>query len=240
MKKAHPANQDGFFFSFSIDLIMDFKRLLYSDNKSRRIAELIFLYGFLPLLVMLEKWDIPLMVFLLFMGLSVYFYLVNDPNFDRKTLLNWKQGRTELGKILIMFGISAIVMLALIWGIDSSKMFLLLRTNPLLLLMISIFYPLFSVIPQGLAYRSMFFHRYGDLFPGNALKIIISAAVFAFGHVLYKNWMVMVLTFVAGLIFGYRYYKTKSLAISVLEHALYGVWLFACGLGYFFVSSMVE
>ena len=189
---------------------------------------------------MLERWDIPLMVFLLFMGLTVYFYLVNDPDFDRKTFLNWKQGRAELGKILVMFGISAFVMLALIWIIDPSKMFLLLRTNPLLLLMISIFYPLFSVIPQGLAYRSMFFHRYGDLFPGNALKIIVSAAVFAFAHILYKNCMVLLLSFIAGLIFGYRYYKTKSLAISVLEHAIYGVWLFACGLGYFFVSSMVE
>lgn len=221
-------------------LIMNFRRFLYSNNKPRRIAELVFLYGLLPLLVMLARSDIPLMFFLLFMGLSVYFYLLNDTNFDQKTILNWKQGRVELGKILIMFGISAIVMLVLIWIIDSSKMFLLLRTNPWLLLMISIFYPLFSVIPQGLAYRSMFFHRYGDLFPGNALKIMSSAAVFAFAHILYKNWMVLALSFLAGLIFGYRYYKTKSLAISVLEHALYGVWLFACGLGYFFVSSMVE
>ena len=127
------------------------------------------------------------MIFLLFMGLSVYFYLAYDPNFDRKTFLNWQRGRAELGKILMMFGISAIVMLVLIWIIDPTKMFLLLRTNPWLLLMISIFYPLFSVIPQGLTYRSMFFHRYGDLFPGNALKIISSAAVFAFGHILYKN-----------------------------------------------------
>ena len=235
MEKAHPAYLDGFFFDLA-RLIMDFKHFLYSNNKSRRIAELVFLYGLLPLLVMLERWDIPLMLFLLLMGLSVYFYLANDPNFDPKTFLNWKQGRAELSKILIMFGISAIVMLALIWIIDSSKMFLLLRTNPLLLLMISVFYPLFSVIPQGLAYRSMFFHRYGDLFPGNALKIISSAAVFAFAHILYKNWMVLALSFLAGLIFGYRYYKTKSLAISVLEHAMYGVWLFACGLGYFFVS----
>jgi len=219
---------------------MNLRRFLYSNNKPRRIAELIFLYGFLPLLVMFERWDIPLMVFLLFIGLSVYFYLANDPSFDRKTFLNWKQGKTELGKIFVMFGISAFVMLALIWIIDPSKMFLLLRTNPMLLLMISILYPLFSVIPQGLAYRSMFFHRYGDLFPGNALKIISSAAVFAFAHILYKNWMVLVLSFMAGLIFGYRYYKTKSLSISILEHAMYGVWLFACGLGYFFVSSMVE
>jgi membrane protease YdiL (CAAX protease family) len=227
------------FFNIAL-MMMDFRHYLYSRNKPRRIAELFVLFILLPFILTWSKLNIPLMLVLLFMGISVYIYLIHDPTFDRKTLLNWQQGKAELGKILIMFGISAIVMLVLIWIIDASKMFLLLRTNPWLLLIISIFYPLFSVIPQGLAYRSMFFHRYGDLFPGNAMKIISSAAVFAFGHILYKNWMVLVLTFVAGLIFGYRYYKTKSLAISILEHALYGVWLFTCGLGYFFVSSFVE
>ena len=219
---------------------MNLRNLLYSDIKARKIAELLFLYGALPVFVMLNIANIPLMAILLFMGITVYLYLIYDPTFDRKSFINWKQGKAELGKLLLMFGISAMVMLALIWIIDASKMFLLLRTNPLLLLLISIFYPLFSVIPQGLAYRSMFFHRYGELFPGDALKIIVSALAFSFGHVIYKNWMVLVLTFVAGLIFGYRYFKTKSLAVSVLEHAMYGVWLFACGLGYFFVSSLVE
>lgn len=201
---------------------------------------MLILYVVLPVVLMLNRWNIPLMVVLLFMGITVYLYLIYDPSFDRKTFLNWKKGKAELGKILLMFGISAIVMLILIWIIDPSKMFLLLRTNPWFLLIISIFYPVFSVIPQGLAYRSMFFHRYGGLFPRENLKIILSAAAFSFGHVLYKNWMVLALTFVAGLIFSYRYFKTKSLAISVLEHAMYGVWLFTCGLGYFFVSSLVK
>ena len=191
---------------------MNLRKFLYSDNKLRKIAELLVLYGMLPVLIMLDIWDIPLMVILLFMGITVYIYLIYDPVFDRKTFLNWEQGKKDIGSILIMFAISALTMLVLIWIIDSSKMFLLLRTNPWLLLMISIFYPIFSVIPQGLAYRSMFFHRYGDLFQHNAAKIIISALAFSFGHILYKNWLVLALTFVAGLIFSYRYFKTKSLA----------------------------
>jgi membrane protease YdiL (CAAX protease family) len=219
---------------------MNFRRFLYADNKARKIVELLILYGLLPVIVMLDLWNVPLMAILLFMGITVYLYLIYDPSFDRRTFLNWKQGRAELGRILLMFGISAIMMVMLIWIIDADKMFLLLRTNPWLLLMISVFYPVFSVVPQGLAYRSMFFHRYGELFPGDELKIIFSAVAFSFGHVLYKNWLVLALTFVAGLIFSYRYFKTKSLAISVLEHSLYGVWLFTCGLGYFFVSSLVE
>ena len=52
--------------------------------------------------------------------------------------------------------------------------------------------------------------------------------------------LVLLLTFVAGILFAWRYERSKSLAVSIVEHSLYGVWLFACGLGYFFVSSFVE
>jgi len=131
-------------------------------------------------------------------------------------------------------------MVVLIWQIDKTKLFYLPHSNPWFLLLISIFYPVFSVVPQGLAYRALFFHRYGSLFPGNILKIIASAAFFSFGHILYKNALVLILAFIAGLIFAYRYQKTNSLLISILEHSLYGVWLFTCGLGYYFVSYFVK
>jgi len=105
---------------------------------------------------------------------------------------------------------------------------------------ISIFYPIFSVIPQSLIYRALFFHRYDKLFGNPYLKIILSAVFFAFGHILYKNWLVVLLAFVAGLIFSIHYYKSKSLAWNVVEHSLYGVVLFGSGLGYFFVSHFVQ
>jgi membrane protease YdiL (CAAX protease family) len=174
------------------------------------------------------------------MGVSVYFFLKYDPGFERSTFVNWKRGRNELKSIFMIFLPSAAIMLAMIWIIDPDRVFGLARTNPLLLLLISIFYPVFSVIPQGLAYRALFFHRYAELFRGKIPGILASAAFFSFGHILYKNWLVLVLTFIAGLIFGWRYERSKSLAISIIEHALYGVWLFACGLGYFFVSAVVE
>jgi membrane protease YdiL (CAAX protease family) len=131
-------------------------------------------------------------------------------------------------------------MVVLIQIIDPDKLFQLARLNPGLLVMISVFYPVFSVIPQGLAYRALFFHRYGTLFRGRISGIIASALFFSFAHILYKNWFVLALTFIAGVIFAWRYEKSKSLFISIIEHSLYGVWLFACGLGYFFVSSFVD
>ena len=213
--------------------------LLYGKSRFRLSVEMALLYIVLPLFIMLDILPVPLMLVLMLMGLAVYFYLWYDPKFDRTSLINWESGRKELRSILLMFIPAGIIMVILIRIIDADKLFLLARINPLLLLMISIFYPLFSVIPQGLAYRGLFLHRYGHLFPGRVSRILISAAIFSFGHILYKNWMVLLLTFVAGLLFAWRYERSKSLAISIIEHALYGVWLFTCGLGYFFVSSFV-
>jgi membrane protease YdiL (CAAX protease family) len=189
---------------------------------------------------MMDFLPVPLLVILLLMGISVHLYLYNDPSFSRQKFYNWDKGKEEIPGIILLFIPSAVIMIILIWQIDSTKLFFLARKNPLFLMIISIFYPVFSVVPQGLAYRSLFFHRYGGLFPGRILKIVISGLIFSFGHILYRNPLVLLLTFIAGLIFACRYNKSDSLLISVLEHSLYGVWLFTCGLGYYFVSSFVN
>jgi len=214
--------------------------IIYNQNKSRLISEFIVLYLILPVLIMLDFLPVPLLLILLVLGVTVHLFLSYDHGFARNSLYNWRSGKKEIGKIILLFIPLAALMVLFIWKIDKSKLFYLPSSNPFFLLMISIFYPVFSVVPQGLAYRALFFHRYGSFFPGDTLKIIISAAIFSFGHILYKNAMVLLLAFIAGLIFAYRYQKTNSLLISILEHSLYGVWLFTCGLGYFFVSSFVE
>jgi membrane protease YdiL (CAAX protease family) len=216
------------------------KKVIYNNSRARLISEFIILYLILPLLVMLNLLPVPLLLILLVLGIAVHMFLYYDPTFNRNNFINWKSGRREVWKIFLLFIPLGALMVFLIWQIDKTKLFYLPSSNPWFLLLISIFYPVFSVVPQGLAYRALFFHRYGSLFPGNTLKIIASAAVFSFGHILYKNVLVLILAFIAGLIFAYRYRKTDSLLISILEHSLYGVWLFTCGLGYFFVSYFVK
>jgi len=218
----------------------DWKKIIYRSNTPRLIIEFMILYVILPVLVMFDILHVPLLLILLIMGISVHLFLYYNPSFDRKNFYNWQKGKKEIPRLLLLFIPAAALMVVLIWQIDSSKLFYMVRTNPMFLLMISIFYPVFSVVPQGLAYRSLFFHRYSDLFPGKLLKIIVSATIFSFSHIVYRNPLVLILTFIAGLIFAYRYFKTDSLLISVLEHSLYGVWLFTCGLGYYFVKSFVS
>jgi len=201
--------------------------------------EIIILYILFPLLFLWDIFNFPIMLLLLPMGIGIYLFLRRDSSFDNNLFINWENGRKFLKPMLLLSIVSAIVMLVTIWLIDPSNVFFLVRKKPWFLLIISIFYPLFSVIPQALAYRALFFHRYALLFGGKWTQLIVSAALFSFGHILYKNWLVLLLTFVAGLIYSYRYLQSKSLALSVLEHSIYGVWLFASGLGMFFISSRV-
>jgi uncharacterized protein len=221
-------------------MAIQWEKIIYNHSKIRLISEFIVLYLAIPLLVMFKLVPVPLLVILLIMGITVHLFLYYDPAFNKEYFFNWKSGKGEILRIILLFIPLAALMVLLIWKIDKTKLFYLPATNPLFLIMISIFYPVFSVVPQGLAYRALFFHRYGSLFPGNTLRIVISAVLFSFGHILYKNALVLLMAFIAGLIFAYRYYKTQSLMISVLEHSLYGVWLFTCGLGYFFVSAFVD
>ncbi len=216
------------------------KELIYNDNKKKLWVELTLLYILLPGTIALDILPVPLMVILFIMGVSVFLFLRYDRNYDPSLYINWQKGRKYIPQVLLFFLGAAAIMSLLTWLIMPERMFYLARHDPIMLLMISIFYPIFSVIPQGLAYRSLLFHRYGKLFSNRYQLILVSALLFSYGHILYRNWLVLLLTFVAGLVFAYRYYQTKSLMVSIIEHGLYGVWLFASGLGFYFVSSFVE
>ena len=218
----------------------NFSKILYSKNKIRLISELLVLFIIFPLMFAFDVFGIPLMLILTITGLLVFLFLRYDDTFDNAQFNNWKQGKSQLKHILLLFGISAVTMVVMIYFIDKKRMFFLVYKMPWLLLIISIFYPLFSVLPQSLIFRSLFFHRYDNLFKNETLKIILSGLFFSLGHILYKNILVLALAFIAGVIFACHYSKTKSLTMNVFEHSIYGVWLFASGLGYFFVSRMVE
>lgn len=219
---------------------MNFKKYLYTNSKFRLISEIIILFIIVPVLLAVYKLKIPLMSVLLVFGLLIFLFLKYDDSFELKKIKKFNLSAKQLRKMIAVFLFSAVLMVILIYIIDKNRLFLLVKKVPWLLLLISVFYPLFSVIPQTLIYRLFFFHRYDKLFKNDTLKIIFSALFFSFGHILYKNLLVLLLAFVAGLIFSFHYYKTKSFWISVSEHSLYGIWLFASGLGYFFVSQFVK
>lgn len=111
------------------------------------------------------------------------------------------------------------------------------QQEPRIWVMVMIFYPLFSVIPQSIIYRSFFFHRYKSLFGNEMMLFIAAAAMFSYAHLIYGHWISVFFTFAGGLMFNKVYQKTGSLPLSALVHALYGNWIFTVGLGgYFYVE----
>jgi uncharacterized protein len=166
--------------------------------------------------------------------------LLRDPTFDRRQLWNAGPLREQLPQILGLFLAGATVVTVLVREYAPDLFLILVRTHLRTWALIMAGYPLVSVYPQGLVYRAFFFHRYSPLVESfdpsvrSWLMVIVSAATFALMHILFHNWIAVALTFPGGILFAARYSNTRSLAVSSLEHALYGCFLFTVGLGQFF------
>ncbi|WP_299122482.1 CPBP family intramembrane glutamic endopeptidase [uncultured Winogradskyella sp.] len=142
--------------------------------------------------------------------------------------LNWKNfWRQTLIKLLVITAITSLYMLI----VDKENLFIVIRTKPLLWVIILFVYSLFSVYPQELIYRTFFFQRYESLFKNESIFILVNAALFSLAHIFFKNSVVMFLTFIGGILFALTYKKTKSTLLVSIEHAIYGCWLFTVGMG---------
>ncbi|RXF06757.1 CPBP family intramembrane glutamic endopeptidase, partial [Pseudoalteromonas sp. PS5] len=83
-----------------------------------------------------------------------------------------------------------------------------------------------------------FFHRYKRILPNKNNRVILSALVFALAHCVYDNVIAIFLSFVGGLLFAYTYAHSRSLAVCVLEHSLWGLWMFTIGIGQYLDSGV--
>lgn len=146
----------------------------------------------------------------------------------------------EWRRILALF-IAAVPLLAgLLWLIKPDALFSLVRHQPRLWLMVMVAYPLVSVFPQELIYRAFFVERYRPLLGGGRALAAASAALFAFGHIIFHNWPAVVLTLAGGWLFARTYQRTYSLLTVCVEHALYGCAVFTLGYGTFFLDGTLR
>jgi CAAX protease family protein len=128
--------------------------------------------------------------------------------------------RQEVKRVLLLFallsaGIAVVLALA-----APQMLFNLPRTNTQLWLMIMIFYPLVSVLPQEFMYRRFFFRRYQDALGGPWTTIALSATLFGYVHLLFGSWISVAMTLLGGTLFAITYHRTRSLLACSVEHAL--------------------
>ncbi|QRZ12579.1 CPBP family intramembrane metalloprotease [Paracoccus methylovorus] len=149
------------------------------------------------------------------------------------SLLPWR----EIAAIALATLLSG---LAILWFSSPNSIFQIVRQRPEFLLVIWVFYPILSALPQELIFRPLFFHRYGALLPPGRGAIALNAAVFSFAHLMYWSWIVAILTFVGGWVFARAYVKRGFPSAWVL-HAVAGNVLFAVGMGaYFYTGNVVR
>jgi hypothetical protein len=182
---------------------------------------------------------------LLFPGLWLFATLVGwslarDPSFVRQhvTALPWNHPLVSLIGVRTAMGIGLLALLAR--RVAPDDFLRLPRERPGLFAIISVLYPLLSVVPQGLIWRVFFVHRYLPLFGAGFWTWSAAALAFAFAHIIFRNGVAVVLTGIGGALFAHSYMATGSMLFADLEHAIYGVAVFAFGLGKFLYLGLAR
>jgi membrane protease YdiL (CAAX protease family) len=200
------------------------------QSSKYKLSELFILFIVFPIAIAI---DFPIWIKFI-IGILGFIYVIyvllkiEKNKFKLSSTINWRRfwKATSLKLLFIAF-----ITLLYVWFTDESHLFIVIRTKPLLWVIILFVYSFLSVYPQELLYRTFFFQRYQYLVNNEKLFIFINAIIFSLGHLFFKNTLVIVLTFLGGLLFAFTYHKTKSTLLVSIEHAIYGCWLFTIGMG---------
>ena len=145
----------------------------------------------------------------------------------------------QVAPLLLRFALSAVLLTGATMLVHPDFLFSFVRTSPAFWLLVMVLYPLLSVVPQEIIFRSFFFARYGTLFTKPWMLVLASGLAFGFAHILFHNWVAPILCVIGGVMFAQTYQKHRSLMLVAFEHALYGDFLFTLGLGKYFYHGAV-
>ena len=191
--------------------------------------EFIWLFLILPVSFL---FDYPVVLKTVFTVVSfgfIFVYLWKNKAFSFRVLPHfWKP---FMKTTIVRFFIIDLLITIFTYVYYNELFFKVLLVNPKLWVLILFVYCFFSVTFQELIYRTFFFKRYQVLFSNKKAIILVNALVFSLAHIFLKSSLVLILTFVGGILFSITYFKSKSTTLVCIEHAIYGFWLFTAGLG---------
>ena len=195
-----------------------------------KLAEFFVLYILLPVSFSLN-YPILIKIAIGLIGFIYVIYVilkVEKLKFKIAPNLDWKHFWTFT---LLKFVGIAVITFVYVWFFDKNNLFTVVIHKPKMWISIVFVYSSLSVYPQELIYRTFFFKRYQTLFSNDNLFIFFNAIIFSLGHIFFKNALVIVLTFLGGILFALTFNKTKSTLFVSVEHVIYGCWLFTIGMG---------
>ncbi len=199
--------------------------------------EFLILFGMVPLVYASGIVPLPKIPILLLIFLGCLAYLLKNDSYETSRLLNGiRNNAREIKAICLRAVIVALGCVFMVLLIDPAMLFAFPLKHPWLWLAVIVLYPLLSAYPQELIYRAFLFHRYKPILGSQPAIILASTIAFSFLHIIFGNWLAVILTIPAGYLFARVYIKTDSLLLASLEHALYGCIIFTVGLGHFFYT----
>lgn len=195
-----------------------------------RITELALLFIVFPLTLVLNYpiWIKGLLGLLGFVYVIWVLWKTGKSFFSIKKQLPWN---SFWRRIAATFFLIVITTSLYVYAVAPEKLFYVPTQKPLLFLAIIVGYSLFSVWPQEFLYRTFFFKRYEDFFNSKMQLVFVNAILFSLAHLFFRNTLVILLTFMGGILFGMSYFTFRSTLLVTIEHAIYGNWLFAVGMG---------
>jgi membrane protease YdiL (CAAX protease family) len=203
--------------------------------------EMLLLYVGAPLVVyaLLFTYRFPLFSILAVVFLIFLVILSLDRSFSWRAVFTFRLGWLTLASIFALFAVAG-PLLALFAYHDNPRRFLAFpRYAQELWLTVMLLYPLLSVTAQEIMFRVFFYTRYRALFGTDTQgAIVLNAVLFTFAHIVFQNLTTLVISFLGGLLFAWRYEKTRSFWAVTLEHSLYGNLIFTVGLGRYFYTGV--
>lgn len=194
------------------------------------IAEMVLLFVMVPVSFVLN-YSVWFKIIVGILGFTYIIYVllkVERIRFKMSQQLKW---RKFFKRVIIQLILIAIITGSYVWLVDRPNFLWVVINKPYLWLLMLFVYSVFSVYPQEVIYRTFFFKRYQSLFVNQNFLLLINAVLFSMAHLFFKNTLVLIMTFVGGILFAFTFLKTKSTLLVTIEHALYGCCLFTVGMG---------
>ena len=201
------------------------------NRKKQKLIEIFFITFFFFIFIILFQLQSFVIVILLVASLTISLCFKND-------IIEIILPKKKHFLYFIFFDIFLIISMIKLFGdefllsnLDLKKYYF---TSVLLL-----FYLLFSVIPQEIIFRFLFFYKYKDYF--NKFEILLlNSLVFSFCHLIYFDIYILLLSFFGNLLFTFNYMQNKSLLVVIVEHFLLGQTLIILGFFDNFNFSLIK
>ncbi len=200
------------------------------QSATYKLTEFFLIFILLPVSFALD-YPFEIKAFLAVSGFGYVIYIllkIEKNKFRMAPNVRW---RSFWNNVCIKLIIIAFLTITYMWVTAKSDLFHVIYQKPKLWVIVLFAYAMFSVYPQELIYRTLYFQRYRSLFKSKSIFVFINAIVFSLGHIFYRNPLVLLMTFLGGILFALTYDKTKSTLLVSIEHAIYGCWLFTVGMG---------